>query len=78
MHTSESYDVIYDQALAKLYVYNNLHNEESIKTQEMFINQLNYLLDNPPPDLPPIDAKDPVRFMVHWREVVLGLIKNVD
>lgn len=68
-----SYQQIYDEYLAKYYLYNYLHGRTFLGSQESLLLELDKLVDNPPKD---VGAYDSGRFEDYYQQYIGGLIEE--
>ena len=75
MGDSLTYQMIFDEHLAKFYVYNNLHGKLFLETKELLIEEVTNLLKTDSPI--PRDAYDAQRFL-HYRQIYLrGILDSL-
>ena len=76
LKTNDNYKIIFDENLAKYYVYNYLHGRTFLQSREEFVNELNNLLERQF-DAPP-EAFDKERFLNSRRMFLNGILSSIN
>jgi hypothetical protein len=76
LHQTKSYEFIFDETLAKFYVFNYLHGRTFLETRESLLAELRTFHDLEAPKPP--EVFDFQRFMTFRKNIIEGLIRRLE